>query len=226
MSFLESDHVRDLLAHAGLENVPPRLVVRGLVAAVIAIGIAVWRFWPAPPVEVETAQPAAAQPEVRTAGPAESSEVTRVVVHVAGAVMRPGVYTLEPGARVADAVALAGGLLGSAEASAVNLARILADGEQVYFPAQGEVPPAVGVTGGAAVAGGGGTAGVVDGKVDINHADAATLETLPGIGPATAQKIIDEREANGPYASVEDLMRVPGIGEKRVAALADLVIVQ
>jgi len=91
---------------------------------------------------------------------------------------------------------------------------------------QGESAPPAGGASGPGGAGGAGSAGTVDGKVDINHADAATLETLPGIGPATAQKIIDEREANGPYASVEDLMRVSGIGEKRVAALADLVVVR
>ena len=223
MSFVESDRVQDLLARAGLESVPPRLVVRGLLVAGVAIGIAIWRFWPAPAVEVETAQPTVAPIATEVT---ESTEATRVVVHVAGAVLSPGVYTLEPGARVADAVALAGGLLGSADAGAVNLARILTDGEQVYFPAQGESPP---LAGGAAAAGGAraaGGAGVSNGLVDINQADAAALETLPGIGPATAQKIIDEREANGPFASVEDLMRVPGIGEKRVAALADLVVVR
>jgi competence protein ComEA len=223
---LESDRAQELLARAGLESIPLRLVARTLAVGVVAIGIAVWRFWPAPAVEVETAQPAITAAETQPTAPAESVEATRVVVHVAGAVLRPGVYTLEPGARVADAVALAGGLLGSADAAAVNLARILADGEQVYFPVQGESAPSAGGAGGPASAGGAGSAGTVDGKVDINHADAATLETLPGIGPATAQKIIDEREANGPYASVEDLMRVAGIGEKRVAALADLVVVR
>jgi len=218
VSVLDADRVHDLIARAGLEGVPPRVLASAVVLSVVGLGIAAWRFWPAPVAEVEPPTQALAPEQ---AVPAESTAATAaVVIHVTGAVLRPGVYTLEVGARVADAVALAGGLLGSADPSAVNLARILSDGEQVYFPAQGESPPPV------AGSGAGSTAGTAGGKVDINRADAVTLETLPGIGPATAQKIIAEREANGPFASVEDLARVPGIGEKRIAALADLVVVQ
>jgi competence protein ComEA len=145
-----------------------------------------------------------------------------VVVHVAGAVARPGVYRLPTGSRVADAVAAAGGALGSAASDAINLARVLTDGEQVYLPFMGEVPPGAV----AAAAGTIGHPGGPAGPVDLNRASAADLEALPGIGPATAKKIIDDREKNGPFATVEDLMRVPGIGQKKLEALKEYVTVR
>lgn len=217
MSFLEDhEQIADLLARAGLGKVPPRTLVQAVVAVAVIAGVAAWRWWPSG----SEAGVVSHEPPAPVQVSAEASSPVQVVVHVAGAVLRPGVYELPAGSRVRDAVARAGGLLGSAAASAVNLARVLEDGEQVYFPTQDEAANGTGP---------GGTAsnGIAsDGRIDINRADAATLETLPGIGPATAQKIVAEREANGPFASVEDLMRVPGIGEKRVAALAELVVVR
>ncbi|MDI6844004.1 MAG: ComEA family DNA-binding protein [Anaerosomatales bacterium] len=137
-----------------------------------------------------------------------------VVVHVVGAVRRPGVYNLPAGSRVGDAVAAAGGALGNAAPDAVNLARVLNDGEQVRIPSADEASAAVAASGAPSDA---------PRKVNINTATAAELDTLPGIGPATAQKIVDDRERNGPFASPEDLMRVPGIGPKKFDALKDLV---
>lgn len=133
-----------------------------------------------------------------------------VFVHVLGQVARPGLYELRAGDRVIDAVAAAGGFTDAADPAGVNLARPLSDGEQLAVPAVGETPVAApGVAG--------------DGRVDLNTADAAALDTLPRIGPAMAQRIIDHREANGPFSSVEDLRAVSGIGAKTVEALRPLV---
>lgn len=142
-----------------------------------------------------------------------------IAVHVSGAVAAPGVYELEEGARVADAVELAGGFLEGAAENALNLARVLNDGEQVVVPTAEE--HAAQQTAAEAL---GGAAGV-GGKVNINTASAEQLDTLPGVGESTAQKIIADREANGPFSSPEDLKRVPGIGDKKYAELADLITV-
>lgn len=142
-----------------------------------------------------------------------------IAVHVSGAVAAPGVYELEEGARVADAVELAGGFLEGAAENALNLARVLNDGEQVVVPTAEE--HAAQQTAAEAL---GGAAGV-GGKVNINTASAEQLDTLPGVGESTAQKIIADREANGPFSSPEDLKRVSGIGDKKYAELADLITV-
>lgn len=145
--------------------------------------------------------------------------VDGVLVHVLGAVARPGVYRLAAGARVLDAVAAAGGLRAEADPAGVNLARVIADAEQLRIPVVGEVLP-------AAPSGSSGITGVrSDGLVDLNRADAAGLETLPGVGPATAARIIRWREANGGFRTVEDLLAVSGIGERTLETLRDLVTV-
>ena len=153
-----------------------------------------------------------------------------VVVHVAGAVATPGVVTLPAGSRVADAVAAAGGDLAEADTGLINLARVLADGEQVRVPFQGEEVPAdqaVGTSSGSGAGSGTGGAGGggAGGLVNVNTADASTLETLPGIGPALAQRIVEHREQNGPFASVEDLTDVPGIGPAKLEALREAATV-
>jgi len=136
-----------------------------------------------------------------------------LVVDVAGAVRRPGLYRLPHGTRIADAVARAGGLTAKAERTAVNLAAPLADGEQVLVPARG------GAGGGAA-----GASGSAAGPVDLNTATLEQLDALPGIGPTTAQKILDYRAAHGPFHSVAELDAVPGIGQGRIEQLKGLVI--
>jgi competence protein ComEA len=128
---------------------------------------------------------------------------TTLVVSVVGLVAEPGLVTLSSGARVADAVEAAGGLLPEADPASVNLAAPVADGQQVAVG----VPPAAGAgTLAAAPAPAGG------GPVNLNTADVGRLDALPGIGPVLAQRIVDHREQHGPFGSVEDLQDVPGIG--------------
>lgn len=135
-----------------------------------------------------------------------------LLVHVLGAVARPGIVELAPGARVVDAVGAAGGLTADADPGGVNLARALVDGEQLLVPVLGAEP---------AAAAGASSAG--DGRVSLNQADAAALDTLPRIGPALAQRIIDWREANGPFTDVSQLLDVAGIGDAVYSGLVDLV---
>ncbi|WP_235931397.1 ComEA family DNA-binding protein [Actinomyces respiraculi] len=151
----------------------------------------------------------------------------QVVVHVAGAVTAPGVVVLPEGARVIDAIDAAGGAAPDADTDQLNLARPLTDGEQVRVPRQGEEPwpgPAgqgPGAPGPTGTAGGSGTSGTVN----LNTADAAELETLPGIGPALAQRIINYRTEHGAFTSVDELTSVSGIGSARLEALRELVSV-
>lgn len=142
------------------------------------------------------------------AGPAAS---VGLYVHVSGAVRSPGLYVLPDSARVVDVIAVAGGFATGADEQAVNLARPVSDGEQLHVPLVGEQEP-------AAAAGG-------DGRVNLNTAGVTELDTLPRIGAAMAQRIIDWRDANGRFTSVEDLLAVPGIGDKMLEALRDLVTV-
>ena len=143
-------------------------------------------------------------------------EPARLVVHVAGAVRNPGLYRLDDGSRVADAVALAGGPGPKADLTAVNLAAPLVDGTQV-------IVPRVGDAGGASAASApAGTAPA--GPVRLNSATLEQLDALPGIGPVTAQQIIQYREQSGPFRSVDDLDAVPGIGPARLEQLRGLVV--
>ena len=138
-----------------------------------------------------------------------------IVVQVSGAVVQPGVYEFAEGARLADALARAGGALLEADVSRVNLAGRVADGTAVYIPLRGESPagpPDVGVAGGPSVA-------AQSAVVDINRASATELEALPGIGPATAAALVRYRSAHGPLRSLEDLLAVPGLGPAKVEAL-------
>ena len=137
-----------------------------------------------------------------------------LIVHVTGAVRKPGVYQLPDGARIIDAIGKAGGVTPKADAVTVNLAALLVDGEQVL------VPEAYAPGAGAAPTGDG---PAVSGLVHLNSADVAALDALPGVGPATAQRIVDWREQNGGFRTVDDLEQVPGIGPAKLDALRDLV---
>jgi competence protein ComEA len=133
-------------------------------------------------------------------------------VHILGAVARPGLYELRDGDRAVDAVAAAGGFLETADQAQLNLARLIIDGEQIVVPVVGET-----------VAASPGT--TASGLVNLNTADAATLDTLPRVGPAMAARIIDWRESSGPFTSVDDLLNISGIGDKTFEGLKDLVTV-
>jgi competence protein ComEA len=148
------------------------------------------------------ARPAAGL-EVEPQAPAE------VVVHVAGAVHRPGLYRLREGSRVDDAIRLAGGSKPKAALELVNLAAPVADGQQVLVPARGSATAAA--------------AGLPGSRVHLNSATLEQLDTLPGIGPVTAQKILDYRAKKGAFSSVDELDAVPGIGAARLEQLRDLV---
>jgi competence protein ComEA len=136
----------------------------------------------------------------------------RLVVHVAGAVNRPGLYEVDEGSRIDDAIAEAGGAKPKAALELVNLAAPVADGQQVLVPLRGAAAPV-----------GGGESGGPAAKVSLNSATAEQLDALPGIGPVTAQQIIDFRTANGGFGSIEELDAVPGIGPARLEQLRELV---
>ena len=158
----------------------------------------------------------AAQPAQVLPPPAALTTVeARLVVDVVGAVRRPGLYRLSQGTRVADALARAGGLTPKADRTLVNLAAPLADGEQVIVPAR--------VSGaGAGVSAGSGSAAPA-GPVHLNVATLEQLDALPGVGPVTAQKILDYRQKHGAFGSVDELDAIPGIGPARLDQLRDLV---
>jgi competence protein ComEA len=161
-----------------------------------------------------------------SAGPGEGdsgAEAAPLYVHVLGAVVSPGLYTLASDARVVDAIAAAGGFAGDADPASVNLARTLSDGEQIVVTKAGEAPqPAgpAGATGGGGAATAPGSAGA---PVNLNTATAAELESLPRIGPALAERIIAWRTENGPFRLVDELLSVPGIGDAILAGLEGLV---
>ncbi|MGI8709564.1 MAG: helix-hairpin-helix domain-containing protein [Acidimicrobiales bacterium] len=167
--------------------------------------------------------------------PGSSTTVaTELVAQAAGAVARPGVYHLPGDGRVDDLVRAAGGLTPEADVDRVNLAAPLADGERVWVPKRGQrevpevvagggVPGATGPGSGGTTTGSGGSGSEVVGPVDLNTATAEQLDTLPGVGPATAQSILAYREEHGRFASVDELLEVRGIGDAKLEQLRTLV---
>ncbi len=178
-----------------LPSLPRRgLLALGIAVACTVIGLGSW--WQSPRAEQA---PALALVSTTASAP-------ELVVNVVGDVVTPGLVTATSGARVADAIRLAGGLTPGADLHNLNLARKLTDGEQI---AVGIPPPA-----GAAA---------TPSKLDLNAATASELDALPGVGPVTAQRIVDHRTRKGPFASVDQLREVEGIGDSKLAKLADLV---
>lgn len=167
------------------------LLVAGVVGAFL--------LWPSAPASVAI-----------SVNPPRSMSSATLTVHVSGMVGRPGLVSLPPGARIADAIAAAGGALPGADLRALNLAATVADGQQLVVPDQSP--------GDAWLA-------PADGRVRVNTADRSALESLPGVGPVLAGRIVEYRERNGPFAVVEDLLDVPGIGEAKLAGMRDSVIV-
>ena len=175
---------------------------RLLAAALAAVSVTAAGLWLVSPQRppVEAAIPLTSTPDV--------VPEPMITVHVAGAVIRPGVYSLVAGSRVHTAIEAAGGARPDADPDRVNLAAPLIDGAQVRLPALGEPAMPDELDGG---------------PVNLNLADTSRLESLPGIGPTLARAIVDERDRGGPFAQVDDLVRVPGLGPVRIESLRDLV---
>ncbi|WP_232376709.1 ComEA family DNA-binding protein [Amycolatopsis aidingensis] len=198
-------------------------IVGTLIGVAGVVVLAVLTFGRGPSAEVAPPLPAArdnarASPVGQAPSPSGTAEPpTELVVSVVGKVRSPGLVTVPPGARAAQAVEAAGGAVPGADLGTINLARKLADGEQLYVgvPAPPGMAP-------AAAAG----AGAPPGRVDLNTASPAQLEELPGVGEVTAQRIIDWRAQHGPFTAVEQLREIEGIGEKRFARLRAEVAVR
>lgn len=192
-----------------------------LLALALAAALGLYLLWkPAPaappPISAIVVYTPTAPP---TPPPTATPTPAPIVVYVSGAVLRPGVYALPGGARVADALEAAGGALPEADLVPVNLARRLRDEEQVHIPRQGEATPALSTLLGPPES----SPGTHAGKVNLNTATLAELDGLPGIGPGYAQRIIDYRESHGPFSSIEEIQNVPGIGPATFARIKDLI---
>lgn len=200
------------------------LVVVAVVLVVVLVG-GVRVAWAVRDSRPQTIPDPPARSALQPAGAASPTTSTELLVHVAGQVGAPGVVRLRPGDRVVDALDAAGGATAEADLAAVNLARPVVDGEQVYVPRPGEHPPAA--RAGANTTGGPGGlgAGADDGGavVDLNSADAAALDSLPGVGPVLAERIIAWRGEHGRFTSVDELGEVSGIGEKLLSQIRDRV---
>jgi len=192
----------------GRRAVKPLLAVAAIVALIA--GYLAWRSRPAPEPVAQAVTLASS-----ATAPTSAGSAPMLVVAVQGRVRHPGLVRLAPGARVADAIAAAGGALAGTDLSLVNLAQKVADGQLIVI---GKSGPA----GGSSSAGPG---GVGSGPIDLNTATVADLDTLPGIGPSLAQHIIDYRTAHGSFHSVDELRSVSGIGDAKFAEIKDLVTV-
>lgn len=182
------------------------------VSVLAVLAAAYWLVAPPKPA-TEASLPFAAATAPATQPVTSAAVEGAVVVHVAGAVQRSGVYRLADGDRVVDAVAAAGGMAANAEPDAINLAARVVDGQRVYVPRVGESVPQLD------------SSGSPSGPVDLNAATEEQLDDLPGVGPATAAAIVAHRESNGPFGSVDDLGEVRGIGPAKLDALRELVTV-
>ena len=202
-----------------------RVVISCAIACALALGA--WWLVRVPPAPVENAiaftSTSVSEGTVQSVGQAQSA--SQIVVHVAGEVRHPGVYELSIGSRIIDAVNAAGGFTARADDEVINLATPVVDSSQIYIPAKGSVRhqsfarPQPGMNVAAAT----NAQESSNGLVNINRATAAELEKLPGVGPSTAQAIIDYRNSHGPFASPEDLLNVKGIGPAKFAAMQSLV---
>src|SRR5437870_5732703 len=205
---------RVALAYRFARNHPVR-VASMVIALVVAVAIA-WRVLAAPAAGAPEARLPLATRSVASAAAPATSRGAEVVVHVAGAVVSPGVYRLSDGARTIDAISAAGGGRGDADLARVNLAARLSDGLRVYVPAVGET--ATPVVGGA-------TDPAEQGPINLNEATADQLDDLPGIGPATATAIVAYRRDHGPFSSIEQLLDVRGIGPSKLEQIRSMVVV-
>ena len=192
----------------------PYLVMLALFAVVLA-GTVFFLRRPEPPAAVT----------IVTVTPRPTAPPASIIVDVRGAVNKPGVYALPLGSRVQDALMLAGDVASEADTRPLNLARRLNDGEQIYVPLVGEATPTVVATPGRSVQLNAPTK-IPGGKINLNTATLGELDTLPGIGPAIAQRIIDYRAQNGDFKTIDDLKKVRGIGDALFNQIKDLIAVQ
>ncbi|HUP71577.1 MAG TPA: helix-hairpin-helix domain-containing protein [Acidimicrobiales bacterium] len=204
------------LTYRFARNHPVR--VAATVLAIALVGVVAWRLVAAPAVGAPEAQLPLATRSVTSAGAlaGSTSRGSEVVVHVAGAVVSPGVFRLSDGSRTVDAISAAGGARGDADVARVNLAARLSDGLRVYVPMIGEA--AAPLVDGASDA-------TSQGPINLNAATADQLDALPGVGPSTATAIVAYRRDHGPFSSVEQLLDVPGIGPSKLAQIRTLIVV-
>lgn len=228
MAFQDDAHRWSSKVHLGKVRTPALVGAACAALLIVAIGgIGVARAFSTDGYLVTKDEVVAASDSEGASAALEGEEPpARLCVFVSGEVAHPAVYYLDEGSRVADAVAAAGGFTDGAATDALNLARPLVDGEQVAVPAQGSAeasPSSAPFDGGSGATASKAAAGT--GRVNINTADAAALQTLNGVGEATAKKIVADREANGPFKTIEDLKRVSGIGDKKFENLRDSICV-
>lgn len=182
-----------------------QIMITLLIVLIIAVSGVV--FWSKEKPDAVVTPPPTVKPEQNK----EPVKHQNIIVYVTGEVKHPGVVSMSHGSRVIDAVNLLGGPTEMANLQGVNLAAPLADGQQIHVPSRDE-------------AGNGSTgARAADGKININTADVTALDTLPGVGPSTAQKIVDYRKTNGLFSSLEELKSVPGIGDSKYQNLKDKI---
>lgn len=222
MTFL--DDVDSLKAKVGIGSTSP-LVLFGLCAVIIAvvlsIGFIAWGSFTSPGIVLEHSEESSQSQE------SDSSSSQLLYVHIAGEVSNPGMYELKHDARVSDAINAAGGFTENADQLSVNLARQVTDGEQIVVQAYIEAEPGTSepiITSDSGLPSSSNT-GVLSGKVNINTASASELITLDGVGESTAAKIIAYRQANGSFASIEEIKKVSGIGDKKYEAIKDRITV-
>ena len=248
------EKARELLRHAQLSKVSPNVIKAIAVIVVIVVVVAVARWAPLSSSQFSiSANSGSAEVAAQDSGQLEDGDDTgssgsksadsgasgktekNLVVQVVGAVAAPGVYTLEEGQRVIDAINAAGGMSGDASQASVNLARQLQDGEQIYVPTSEEAqsgsvagPLASGATNASGVSASGSASvasGTTGGLININTATEEQLDQLPGVGPSTAKAIVDYRTQNGRFSSIEDIQEVSGIGESKYSKICGLICV-
>lgn len=222
MTFL--DDVDSLKAKVGIGSTSP-LVLFGLsaviIAVVLSIGFMAWGSFTSSGIVVEHSEKSTQSQEY------ENPSSQLIYVHIAGEVSNPGMYELKQDARVSDAIDAAGGLTENADQLSINLARQVTDGEQIVVQAYIEAEPGNSESTGASGSGlpSSSNTEVLSSKVNINTASASELTTLDGIGESTAAKIIAYRQANGSFASIEDIKKVSGIGDRKYEAIKDRITV-
>lgn len=188
-----------------------------LIPAAAVVLLAFWR--PAsPPPAIAAAPAGAVSQHSRKGHPARPDAAAQAVVYVAGAVAHPGLYTLAAGARIQDALERAGGLRADADPVAVNLAQRVSDGEEIAVPRRGEATPRPARRRTSRKA-----AAPMAAAVDLNGADASALASLPGVGQTLAQRIVEYRSLNGPFASIDELADVAGMTQRRIDALVPYI---